>query len=338
MAKGINYGVSDLARRVRKLYYGVMDLARKTLKGYVGDEHDIARMFYSADEEVTITSSRTWTVPDGATTIDVFAVGGGGGAGGSVKQITGSMFQFNSQYTEERSYGASGGGGYTTTSRGIAVTGGETLNIVIGAGGTGGNSFYNDNGTNTGEVTAKSAITNGSSGGETYVARGNTKLVSASGGAGGNRAGAASGNYRGTNGVNGGNASGAAGGHMDMLSIDGKGNGKSTKEFEGVAGDDYRAAETQLYGNNGAEGGNGGNTDVWWQSAEYAYSKLASNRHTGGTGQGRNTRRFGQAGATVYSTVATTVSPNTGNSGPLGLTAYTDKNGSSGVVIIAIHY
>lgn len=64
----------------------------------------------------TFTSSGIFTVPAGVTLIQVFCVGGGGG-GNMQSGGTGG-----------------GGGGYTTTST-MAVTPGQTISVVIGAGG-----------------------------------------------------------------------------------------------------------------------------------------------------------------------------------------------------------
>lgn len=64
--------------------------------------------------------------------IDVFRVGGGGGGG-------------NWEYADDYTAG-SGGGGYTSTDRGVAVQAGVAYEIVIGAGGTTGTRTGNDGG------------------------------------------------------------------------------------------------------------------------------------------------------------------------------------------------
>lgn len=69
------------------------------------------------------TSSQTWTVPSGVTSVDVFLVGGGasGGCGGNLAGF--------------RTCGGGGGGGYTKTVKGVSVSPGTNLPITIGAGG-----------------------------------------------------------------------------------------------------------------------------------------------------------------------------------------------------------
>lgn len=72
---------------------------------------------------VEIISSRNWTVPPDVTSIDLFLVGGGGGGGifGTLTNATGA--------------GGGGGGGRTRSYTGIAVTPGQSLPVVVGAGG-----------------------------------------------------------------------------------------------------------------------------------------------------------------------------------------------------------
>ncbi|MBE5987992.1 MAG: hypothetical protein E7250_09710 [Paenibacillaceae bacterium] len=67
----------------------------------------------------TIYSSGTFTVPTGVRSIDVFMVGGGGGGYSGDKTNAGS----------------GGGGGYTKTVKGISVTPGQNISVVIGSGG-----------------------------------------------------------------------------------------------------------------------------------------------------------------------------------------------------------
>jgi hypothetical protein len=96
---------------------------------------------------VTFTSSTTFTVPTGVTSILCEVIGGGGGA--AVADAT-----------------ASGGGGFAYGS--IAVSAGQVLTITVGAGGVG-NQSYGSTGTN---------------GGTSEIVRGGTSLMSATGSAG----------------------------------------------------------------------------------------------------------------------------------------------------------
>lgn len=69
-----------------------------------------------------ITASQVVTIPDGVEKVDVFLVGGGGCGG------WGNRFKPGG--------GGGGGGGYTATYRDVAVTPGQQLAAIIGAGGT----------------------------------------------------------------------------------------------------------------------------------------------------------------------------------------------------------
>ena len=102
----------------------------------------------------TFTSSGTFTVPAGITSIDIFCVGGGGASCNTVKASS-----TNTDYT---GVSAGGGGGYTSTKKGYAVTPGASFTVTIGAGGTaGGNgsatsfgSILTANGGNSASATA----------------------------------------------------------------------------------------------------------------------------------------------------------------------------------------
>ena len=104
---------------------------------------------------VSFTSSQSWTVPTGVTSITAFLVGGGGG-GGRGYQTSGGGTAWG---------GGGGGGGYSTNTT-LSVTSGESLSIGIGTGGTSGSST-------------------GGTGGTSQILRSSTVLASASGGAGG---------------------------------------------------------------------------------------------------------------------------------------------------------
>ena len=71
----------------------------------------------------SITSSGTWTVPEGITKLKLTLIGGGGG-GASVDK--------------DNSIGATGGGGGATSISYRSVTPGDVLTITIGVGGGGG--------------------------------------------------------------------------------------------------------------------------------------------------------------------------------------------------------
>ena len=90
-------------------------------------------------------SSSTFTVPKGVKKIDVFCVGGGGGGGTQ----GGYMYTLPTSSGPEEYYtniwgGGGGGGGYTNTMKNVAVTPGQQLSVVVGAGGAGGTTKFNN--------------------------------------------------------------------------------------------------------------------------------------------------------------------------------------------------
>ncbi|MFA5378982.1 MAG: PKD domain-containing protein [Dehalococcoidia bacterium] len=87
-------------------------------------------------EEVVFTTSDTWPVPDGVTSISVILVGGAGGGGGG----GGSYSMPSPPYTNIGGDGGGGGGsGNITLVSSLTVTPGSTLTVTIGSGGIGGN-------------------------------------------------------------------------------------------------------------------------------------------------------------------------------------------------------
>lgn len=349
MAKKIYIGVSNIARKVASAYIGVSNVARKIKKAYLG-VNNVAKLIYEShkeDEELppfTGVGTSTWTVPSDAQTIDIFCVGGGGGAGGCMCHEEGS---YSTTYYRYDVFGASGGSGYTTTAMGVAVTPGETLTIVIGAGGAGGTSYSDVYGLNLDTSSAMSAITNGADGGTSGVYRGSTALATAAGGKGGLKAAYAGVNtsqpslsyINFTNGSNGGCGSGVAGAESEKTLV-----GSITLWGYYQHSTSTTDAPYNTYGENGkgsyAEETSGGQVDLW-RDVNYSTrrgNRASQNKGTPGTGQNSNTRKYGLSGGTVYSVVAGSQTAGTGNSGALGKTVATSKAGSSGVVIITVHY
>lgn len=107
---------------------------------------------------VTITGAQNYIIPDGYTLADIFCVGGGGGGG---------CGRANSKLRLAEG-GGGGGGGYTTTAASIAVSSGQILNCVVGAGGAG-----------------SDGKPDGNTGGVTSVSRNGIALCTANGGLGG---------------------------------------------------------------------------------------------------------------------------------------------------------
>jgi hypothetical protein len=178
--------------------------------------------------EVAFTTAGTtsWTVPTGVTSVSAVVVGGGGGGGGhSTVNVAGS--------------GGGGGGGLRWINT-LAVTPGETITVVVGAGGTG------------------SATTTGGTGGTSSLARGASTLINATGGAGGAYTGgtttAAAGGAGSTIGGNIGGGNGGAGG-VGVTGNDGGGGG-GAGGYSGNGGAGNTAAN--VGGSAGAGGGGGG--------------------------------------------------------------------------------
>jgi len=211
------------------LTYGLWDQQTVAAGGYlysIGGVEVFKKSF-------TTQGANTETVPSGATsaTIKVWGAGGGGAGGGS----TGLG-------------GAGGGGGYVTGA--VSVTGGDVLNIYIGANGVGG--LYNAGGNGAGG--------GGSGGGYTRVQRSGTTLLIAGAGGGGGGArdtttGAAGGAGGGTTAVSGstvgtGNNSAPGGGAgtpttggAGGVNVSGGNDGITGASLTGGAGADGRSAD-----------------------------------------------------------------------------------------------
>jgi hypothetical protein len=127
-----------------------------------------ALSLFTAQNTVVFTSSGSWTVPQGVTTILVSgcAGGGGGGGGGTTNSSTGGAVS-----------GAGGGAGQSVIKKSISVTPGHTITITIGSGGSGG--AGGAAGGNNGAI--------GGNGGSTvlYDSTSSTTLLTLTGGSGG---------------------------------------------------------------------------------------------------------------------------------------------------------
>ena len=171
----------------------------------------VTGMPYRTQGAQTFTSSGTFTVPANVTTIDIFC--GGGGASGMHK------------------YGAGGGGGagYTATKKNHAVTPGQQLAVVIGAGG----------GLTAGIANPGSATTFG---GSVLTANGGSIPSGSIGGKGGSGGG-------GGNGSSNGGAGGSDGSNGTTTAYaGGVGQGSTTRAFA--------EAGNTLYAGGGGGGGN----------------------------------------------------------------------------------
>ena len=121
-------------------------------------------------EFFTDPGTTTWTAPAGVHTIIVEAWGGGGGGGGSTS-------------------GSGGGGGGAYARSTIAVTPGQTYDVVVGAGGsgrtgTGADSHFNSSSTVMAKGGAGSTSSTGGGGGEASSSVGDVKFSGSAGGSG----------------------------------------------------------------------------------------------------------------------------------------------------------
>jgi hypothetical protein len=238
-----------------------------------------------------ITSSGDCPVPAGCKWVDAFLVGGGGAGGG------GSLSGGGGGGT-----GGGGGGGYTTLAMSIAVIGGETLNVEIGAGGI--------------------APTNGShggAGGASRIKRGSTVLASALGGQGGRSdySGNESPSTAGGNGGSGGGAGvGGSGTTGGAGGSDGSDGSNANVEGQTILGGTGQHTSTRCPFNNVLYAGGGGG------------ARAASLGGNGGAGGG--------GGASTSAGVGVSGAPNTGGGG--GGTWYTAAAtagaGGSGIVVL----
>ncbi len=218
------------------------------------------------------TSSGTFTVPTGITSIDLFGVGGGCG---------GHAYRTNAD--ESDGIAGGGGGGYTTTVRNLSVAPGQVLNINIGAGGAGG------------IVPSRKPWDplKASSGGSTTISRNGAELLTAAGGQsyapwGINAPSTIYGSNGGSGGGGGGRSITAHGGSdgsdgQGAASYVGKGQHTTTRAFAEssntlYAGGGGCGAQSRSGGNGGAGGGGNGQS--------YSNYGTAGVAGTGGGGGG----------------------------------------------------
>ena len=259
----------------------------------------------------TYTSSTTVSVPTGYTLADIFCVGGGGG-GSRGRGPAHDCYA-----------GGGGGGGRTSTAKNIAVSAGQSLAIVVGAGGSpvtslndgdgspssvtrSGSVLCSANGGNGGDYTSNLDVRGGGSGGS-------------GGGAGGERETGPSwreGGFGGSDGSDGGD-NGANVGRGG-----GSGQGTTTRAFGESSG--------TLYAGGGGGGGGG-------QSTSSSTSIPGGAGGSGGGGKGGNgERRPAEDGANG--------SANTGGGAGGGGASSSDSSyagsggtGGSGIVLIRFH-
>ncbi len=224
----------------------------------------------------TTVGTSTFSVPANVNSLQVLVVGGGGGGG--------------------RDQGGGGGGGQVVSTTSFAVTPGNILNIVVGAGGANGTSGWASSGA-TSSFSTISAI--GGTGGYSATFNVATRVGGNSGGG-----------YIGGNGSNPLNTYGGGGGAGDSA------NGQSPTSGSPKAGDGGAGTLSSISGSSVCYGGGGG----------------GGNR--AGTGQGLATCGGGNGGNNANGTVGATSTGGGGGGGAWNGSVYAGAPGGSGVVIV----
>lgn len=206
---------------------------------------------------VTIKGTQTYTIPVGFSSMDAFAVGGGGlGSSSDYSNKTG---------------GGGGGGGYTKTVKGIAITPGQTLACTVGPGAT---SSVNGN--------------------PSTIVRNGTTLISAGGGKGIQKS--SSGSDGGSGGGRGnssgdGYAGGSDGGDGGGFLYVGSGQGSTTRAFGEPSGTLYAGGGGGGAGKNGS-GGTGG-SEGGGKGGNLSSNGSNGSANTGGGGGGGGMYDYG---------------------------------------------
>lgn len=207
----------------------------------------------------TYTSSTTWTVPDGVTSIAVIAMGAGGGGGGGATAYGANVAGGG---------GGGGGGGYVFAPY-VGVAPGSAISVGVGASGAGGT------GTDVSGNTSKNGGNGGNGGAATFSG------VSAGGGSGG-----VGGKFSGTATA----PTLATGGAFGVTSSSWY---QSDLRGSGTGGNGANRSNTGTAGANATAGSNG--TFLSTDSFPYI-TPTATAGSAGGAGSGNNTYTLGTAG------------------------------------------
>jgi hypothetical protein len=258
-------------------------------------------------------ADQTYTVPVGVTSIQIYMWGGGGGGGAP----GGWTYGF-----------AGGGGGYTTGI--LAVTPGQKINLIVGAGGTNG-SISNTNPNFGGGARSCNSGGDcrygGQGGGRSAIRINGVEILTAGGGGGGGASrvtnGQQGGGGGGSNGVQGSSYTAAAGGGAGTQSAGGAGG----------AGGSAGGAGTQFAGGNPGTAGYGGSGGGGYYGGGGGAYTEPNDMGGGGGGSGY----IGGSGVSGASTTAASGSTQAGGS-TLNLNAgaggAASVNGSPGKIII----
>jgi hypothetical protein len=239
----------------------------------------------NAQTTYTTAGTYSFVVPVGITSISAVCVGGGGGGGNNG----------NSTIYDDAGGGAGGGLAYGT----FAVTSGETLTVVVGAGGAGGTSSSRDGGDGGNSSVSSSSSTflqaNGGGGGGQGI------NGTANGGNGGTFSGIATVTGGGGNGGDGGAGSGGGGGAGGAGGY--SGDGGYGKPFagagagtDGAGGGGGGTGAVDSFSGNGSPK-TGGGVGILGQGSNGAGGDTNSN---GGAGSGGSGQNYGGGGTGAY--------------------------------------
>ena len=270
-------------------YFSIYPYVTTSLGEMTGDVLNATRAT-SGQSNVSITSTRSYTVPTGYTKMDVFCVGGGGGG-------------YNGSETSGwDTGGGGGGGGYTKTVTGIVVSGGQSLYITVGSGGRRGihssgieDVYQQPTDGGTSSVTRSGSVLCSATGG--HISNDPDYGYGGSGGSGGGDGADALNHNRiraGRGGSNGSNGSGTGDYDEPYDTYGGTGQHTTTRAWGSGSGTLYSGGggggplETYMPGPGGAGGGGSGGTT--------AYSAGAGGTNTGGGGGGGRHEHYGSGG------------------------------------------
>lgn len=131
----IYVGANSAKRNVSSLYLGKGGSVKKVTTGYHSTSKSKFYEYVAPPGQQVFTASGTFTPPSGVKSVDVFLVGGGG-RGGGLWYWHHKFWGTPTENITEYKAGNGGGGGYTTTVKGVSVTPGQQYSIVVGAGST----------------------------------------------------------------------------------------------------------------------------------------------------------------------------------------------------------
>lgn len=280
-------------------------------------------------QRTVFTSSGTFTIPSGATTVRIICVGGGGGGGGGC---------LSNSTSSNRCGGAGGGGGSVNIGTYLVSVLSSTLTITIGTGGSqGGGAVSNGSSGSAGGTAGVTSVTSSSyngTAGTTRICWGNNGLGGSGGTVGGTSSTGGSGGSQGYNGGTGGAGSNSTGSIGSQTSGS---TGLSYGPYGGGGGGGINSSNVHAAGGNcfgiypfqdsnttaGAAGGGAGPAATATRGTSHDWGNVG-----GSGGGGNNAGAGGAGGAGIYGSGGGGGGAGSSSSGGTG------GLGGSGLVII----